>query len=392
MNKYTFLRIYRFLSTFFLVLLFIPGRKERRIIFMSSFKGDFTSNSKYLFEDVIKSNIDYQCRFVICDDVERARLNESYGNYFISNKSIADKIYCLRSSVWVCSYFDLPVQGLGLAINRKVLHLGHGIPVKASGLLEKNVSILKRVYYFLNKSNFTYHFAPTQKVAVILSKMFGCSESKFVIASQPRADRICASNKSHNGHSKNRPSKNRPSKQRKVLYAPTWRYNEKAKFLNFPNLNIEKLDVFLKENNIVLYYRPHPLFLPDDLNFLSDNIKLSTPEVEPEINDFLHTYDALISDYSSIIIDFLLLNRPIAIYDYDYDSYKEQNGFCYDFDKFCPGVRIKNQSDFICFLNLLEIDDSMTSKQNRISEEFNGTEFNSTEIFIEKILGFDSND
>lgn len=349
---------------------------------MSSFKGDFTSNSKYLFEDVIKSNIGYQCRFVICDDVERAKLNELYGNYFISNRSIADKIYCLRSSVWVCSYFDLPVQGLGLAINRKVLHLGHGIPVKASGLLEKNVSILKRVYYFLNKSNFTYHFAPTQKVAVILSKMFGCSESKFIIASQPRADRISVLNKSHNRH----------GKLRKVLYAPTWRYNEKAKFLNFPDLNIEKLDVFLKENNIVLYYRPHPLFLPDDLNFLSDNIKLSTPEVEPEINDFLHTYDGLISDYSSIIIDFLLLNKPIAIYDYDYDSYKDQNGFCYDFDKFCPGVRIKNQSDFIRFLNLSETDDRMISKQIRISEEFNGIEFNSSEIFIEKILGFDSND
>ncbi|WP_253649297.1 CDP-glycerol glycerophosphotransferase family protein [Vibrio splendidus] len=380
MNKYTFLRIYRFLSTFFLVLLFIPGRKERRIIFMSSFKGDFTSNSKYLFEDVIKSNVDYQCRFVICDDVERARLTELYGNYFISNKSIADKIYCLRSSVWVCSYFDLPVQGLGLAINRKVLHLGHGIPVKASGLLENKVSILKRIYYYLNTSNFTYHFAPTEEVASILSNMFGCSTHKFIYASQPRADRIVKLNSNYS----------KKDKLCKVLYAPTWRYNDKGSFLKFDDFNISELDRFLKENHIVLYYRPHPLFLPEDQSFLSENIKLSTPETEPEISDYLHTYDALISDYSSIIIDYLILDRPIAIYDYDYEIYKEENGFCYEFDGFCPGIRINSQEELIYFFSNFQNNDGMREKRGIESERFNGKVNNSVKVFKKEVLERDN--
>lgn len=343
---------------------------------MSSFKGDFTSNSKYLFEDVIADNAGYNCKFIIRDDKEKAKLTEEYGDFFISNDTLAEKIYCLRSTVWVCSYFDMPVQGFGLAINRTVLHLGHGIPVKASGLLERKVSLLKRIYYYLNKSNFTCHFAPTEEVANILSNMFGCSIHKFRYASQPRTDRIVKLSSDYT----------KTNKLRKVLYAPTWRYNEKAAFLKFDDLNISELDRWLKENNTVLYYRPHPLFLPEDKSFLSDNIKLSTPETEPEINDYLHTYDALISDYSSIVIDYLVLDRPIAIYDYDYDLYKEENGFCYDFDDFCPGVRIISQEELIDFLSYCPENDVMQSKRQIISKRFNGKINNSVKVFKEEIL------
>ncbi|MEZ9365511.1 CDP-glycerol glycerophosphotransferase family protein [Vibrio sp. 10N.222.54.B12] len=352
-------------------------QKEKRIIFMSSFKGDFTSNSKYLFEDYIANNSYYQCKFVIRDAEERAKLTEEYGDYFISNNTLADKIYCLRSAVWVCSYFDMPVQGFGLAINRTVLHLGHGIPVKASGLLESKVSVLKRIYYYLNQSNFTYHFAPTEEVAKILSNMFGCPIKKFIYASQPRTDRIIELSRNDSI----------TDSSRKVLYAPTWRYNEKPSFFKFDDLNLMELDCFLRQNNIFLYYRPHPLFLPEDQSFLSENIKLSTPVTEPEINDFLHTYDAIISDYSSIVIDYLILDRSIAIYDYDCEQYREENGFCYDFDEFCPGVRIRTQADLIEFLTDTQSSDDMRLKRKAISERFNGKMNNSVKVFKDEVLG-----
>ena len=52
--------------------------------------------------------------------------------------------------------------------------------------------------------------------------------------------------------------------------------------------------------------------------------------------------DCLITDYSAIYHDFLLKDKPIWFIPYDYDDYKNQNGFLYDFFKLLPGPNINS--------------------------------------------------
>ncbi|TMX34356.1 hypothetical protein DA100_15715 [Vibrio sp. Hep-1b-8] len=130
MNEHTKIRVVNFFLDFLLSFFFyFIKRKKNRIIFMSSYLGDYTSNSKFLFEDLINQDIGYELKFVVNDEHLRKSLEERLGKHFISNKTLKEKIYILNAKYWVCSYFDMPVQGIFLSFRRIVLHLGHGIPV-----------------------------------------------------------------------------------------------------------------------------------------------------------------------------------------------------------------------------------------------------------------------
>ena len=54
--------------------------------------------------------------------------------------------------------------------------------------------------------------------------------------------------------------------------------------------------------------------------------------------DFLNVVDVLITDYSSIYFDYLLLNRPIIFHMPDLEEYQKKRGFILDpLDEWTPG-------------------------------------------------------
>ena len=70
-----------------------------------------------------------------------------------------------------------------------------------------------------------------------------------------------------------------------------------------------------------------------------------------QLYEFLHETDALITDYSSIGIDYLLLDRPIGFTLDDYEMYKESRGFTVENPiEYMPGKHIYNLDDFVDFI------------------------------------------
>ena len=55
------------------------------------------------------------------------------------------------------------------------------------------------------------------------------------------------------------------------------------------------------------------------------------------VEELLLAADILITDYSSIIFDYSLLNKPIAFFAHDYESYLKERDFYYSFESFVPG-------------------------------------------------------
>ena len=59
----------------------------------------------------------------------------------------------------------------------------------------------------------------------------------------------------------------------------------------------------------------------------------------PVLNDLIKGSDILISDYSSIVFDYSIMERPIFCYGYDYDSYLTERGLYTDLEQlFSHGV------------------------------------------------------
>ena len=75
------------------------------------------------------------------------------------------------------------------------------------------------------------------------------------------------------------------------------------------------------------------------MNIQSENIMVINKDADPYV--FLKLADVLITDYSSIYFDYLLLNRPIIFFAYDLKEYlKDSREMYFDYDEFTPGEKV----------------------------------------------------
>ena len=128
--------------------------------------------------------------------------------------------------------------------------------------------------------------------------------------------------------------KNYPELKNKkiILYAPTFRDNEKNKF----NL---KLDIeLMKENleglNYILLLKLHPGIKSKDIQ-VDNKFSYNFSDYSNTAN-LLIISDILISDYSSIIFEFSIMKKPILFYAYDVEEYTSDRGFYYNYYDFIP--------------------------------------------------------
>lgn len=119
-------------------------------------------------------------------------------------------------------------------------------------------------------------------------------------------------------------------------------------FISFNELQI--VNDFLVKHNTLLIIKLHPLdilqqcSIPKQSNILllkNDNFD------QKELYPLLATCDFLISDYSSVLVDYEILKRPIGVTIGDQEQYKNSRGlFIDDF----PGIRISDIDDFLSFI------------------------------------------
>lgn len=117
-----------------------------------------------------------------------------------------------------------------------------------------------------------------------------------------------------------------------ILYAPTFRDNEKNKF----NL---KLDINLMKEKLenlgyILLLKLHPGIKSKDIQV--DSKFLYNFSDYSDTADLLIISDILISDYSSIIFEFSIMKKPILFYAYDVEEYIKDRGFYYNYYDFIP--------------------------------------------------------
>ena len=62
-------------------------------------------------------------------------------------------------------------------------------------------------------------------------------------------------------------------------------------------------------------------------------------------DEILRTTKLLITDYSSICMGTVLINKPVVFYAYDLDSYNENRSFYYDYESTVPGPVAHNMNE-----------------------------------------------
>lgn len=127
--------------------------------------------------------------------------------------------------------------------------------------------------------------------------------------------------------------------RRMVLYAPTFREAGASALTNLTPDVLAALKSFLQRYNLVLGIRPHP-YDQKALAQICDGqwVLDMSPDIYMEPAIVLRAASALVVDYSSIWVDYLLLKRPVIGLMPDFDDYATQErGFIFDLAAIFPG-------------------------------------------------------
>ena len=133
-----------------------------------------------------------------------------------------------------------------------------------------------------------------------------------------------------------------------ILYAPTFRGRVRT-----CTSAIVDVEAFYKEfgEDYVLIVKHHPMVkelpeLPKDLigSFVYDGTR------DMDIQDLLCVTDICISDYSSLIFEYSLFNKPMLFYAFDLEDYFDWRGFYYNYDELTPGPVCKTNEEMIDYI------------------------------------------
>lgn len=137
-----------------------------------------------------------------------------------------------------------------------------------------------------------------------------------------------------------------------------------------------RINSILKTNDTVLVIKPHPS--QDESRYakieLSNVYFLSNTVLGKNflhINKLMYAADALISDYSSVAVDYLLLDRPIGFAVGDIEDYKDDRGFVFEpIEDWLPGKIIKDYMQFEQFISEVSCGiDSGKDTREKVSKE-----------------------
>lgn len=117
--------------------------------------------------------------------------------------------------------------------------------------------------------------------------------------------------------------------RRVVLFAPTWR--DGGPDPSIPTAaEWEAIEAFCERHDVVLAIRPHPLGV-GAYQHVSDRVRLLPPALQPESMPVLWGFSALITDYSSILIDYAVTERPILLLAPDLEEYRRTRGMYFEY-------------------------------------------------------------
>ncbi len=262
------------------------------------------------------------------------------------------------------------------------LQLWHGMPVKTIGYAEKNIS--KKMFKGYKKNKNSYFFVTSDIFKVSMSASFLCDPKKIYITGQPRTD--CIYENKNAESIRNFIDKDKYSKI--ILYTPTYKEalrNNRREIEHTFN-NIFYLDDYsdgeffnlLENNNILFIIKPHP-FEERIYRNLEENGKFNHPNIKIVYNsdmknnglyfyEFFSIADLMITDFSSIGVDYLITGKPIIFLNSLANEYNKNRGFTLEdnYEILMPGEKVYNFSQLISSIEDALGNDSWKIKRNNM--------------------------
>lgn len=318
-------------------------KTDEKIILINSFGGKkYDDSPKSIYEYMVSSN-NYK-NFKIYWALDDINIEIPGPAKKIKNNTVQYFIIALKAKYWISN--SSIERGLKFKKKNTIyINTWHGSTLKKMGVDTKESN------FRFNFSKYDYMFAQSKYDIDIFSHAFEIPRNVFVLKGLPRNDELYIVSKDEIRKIKEK--LDLPLDKKIILYAPTFRDYDKDQngIVSSPPIDISRWKKKLS-NDYILLFRAH-YEVSKVLNIKNDEFVYDFTAY-PNLNDLLKISDILISDYSSIIFDYSILERPIFSYSYDYEKYEEKRGLYLDLNKELPNKCIKNEEELIEQLNNID--------------------------------------
>ncbi|MDL0437788.1 CDP-glycerol glycerophosphotransferase family protein [Niallia sp. SS-2023] len=279
----------------------------------------------------------------------------------IAEQRLADEYYqkVLAADILVLTEANVIFDKEQYTLNQTVIDLWHGFPLKAMGHADKNEADRNAVTE--RWSNIDYVCSYSDKFSEMMTKCFKVDPEIFHITGMPRNDLLIKSYHEKDNSILRKLFHIETEGKKFIMFMPTYRkvtFNNRqdttlnrSHFFGFEKFNSEEFTAFLEKNNLELIVKFHPVeeqyMLKNGIE-LGNHVHLLTHEMLTQNNldmyDILGKFDLLLTDYSSVYFDYLLIDKPIIFLPIDVEQYKTTRGFILgDYDMWTPGAKATTQ-------------------------------------------------
>lgn len=334
--------------------------KKNRIIFESMWGSKYSCNPRYLYEYIDKNHPEYECIWSLSDEhipingngKRVRRLSLKYLYYLATSK------YFVNNVNFHPHYVKRPGQ-----IEIQTMH---GTPLKTLGLdVPGDFKTKKQEDDYIERCNRWDYLTVQSDFVADISKQCFLFKKEFIKAGYPRTDILYTKNNAEDITALKK-KMGLPLDKKVILYAPTWRLKNSFDLM----LDLESFKASLSDDYILILRLHHFSVAgwtqPEKDDFIYDF------SMYDSVEELYLVSDLLITDYSSVMFDYSILDRPIILFTYDMEEYQEKlRGLYIDIEADKPGPILYTSRDVEkAIVNLDETEKNFKSFRDSFRKKF----------------------
>lgn len=355
----------------------IPKKKNAIVLFS---RPDYSDNCRIIYEKLTEYTGNKYIATWIVEDCESFKIKHS-GIRYARHKSLKS-LWCFCRAHYIIRTHSL-WGGIYEPERQIMCYAFHGMGIKG---FEYNI-----------KDRYTHnsfeHFSVTSKLfADMFAEGLNADLNRFDITGLPRNDYLFVQPREL------LEALDLSKYQKRIIWMPTFRENKllgcqdgTSHDSGLPVISITGLDMLnkiLSEHNYCLLIKLHQ-WAAESVKGAWSNIRVITDNDIPEpftLYHFLGLMDVLLTDYSSVSTDYLLLNRPIGyVYD-DLDEFRKTRYLPLDpIEQYMAGARINSEEQLFQFIHNIETDEYSADRERVAAVFLKDRDNLSTERYMKAI-------
>ncbi|MFE0647891.1 CDP-glycerol glycerophosphotransferase family protein [Streptomyces sp. NPDC059534] len=320
--------------------------KKRTVVFESHLGKQYSDSPRAIYEEMLRQGLDFEAIW----SYTGTPTGFPKGVELVRRWSLPYLKALARAEFWVDN------QSYPLRLDKRpettYIQTWHGSALKKMGFDQPSLKAKTRQQQAADQKyldRFDHFLVRSEHDVRTLAKAFNLEDRVLLRSGYPRNDALVQTRQreQETGDRVRGPLAAElgiPQDKKILLYAPTFRTSgAKASHFELPF----DVEAFAEEfgDRYVLLVRAHYL-----------NHVVLPPSVEGKVIDvskhhdvmpFMELADALITDYSSVMFDYALLDRPMLFFTYDYENYvHEGRGTYFDLLEKAPGPVFRTEDEF----------------------------------------------